>query len=78
MENQLEHDRMTYSVCRISHQPSFKIKYDIGYGKTQIELICTKCIQDPAYVDGILSMWCYDCKREHDIRSLDRDHSLTS
>lgn len=66
MENQIEEDMKIYLTCG-DPSPQFKILYNIGNNQTRIELICSKCIQDPAYRDGIMSSWCYNCKCEHDV-----------
>jgi len=70
MEKQIEEDQKMYLICIDDHLPSFKIEYNIGNGQTETVLVCSKCIQDPAYQDGILSMWCYNCRCEHDVLSL--------
>lgn len=64
MKNQIKEDMKIYLTC--GHpSPQFKIKYNIGNNQTETLLVCSKCIQDSAYRDGVLSSWCYNCKREH-------------
>ncbi len=67
MTNQLELDLKSYRICRIGHLPAFRIEYNIGNNQTSIEIVCSKCIEKPAYHNYVLSVWCYNCKHEHDV-----------
>lgn len=54
-----------FQTCVEGHTPQLKIKYNIGNNQTETILVCSNCIQDPAYRDGIVSIWCSVCRCEH-------------